>query len=155
MAELKCTAPACRKVLPSEHMWLPEVKAMAYANGGTHVAVEDFPKYALCGYHGHLLRKSEVKVFRYQQSVEREQAFHAQRQTQELTWAPFADRFKRPEPTNKRPGQHRRNGDGRNVGGGLATCSKVDAAKPRTPKVPGDAAVEPESTEAKTVAPTT
>jgi len=90
---ITCTAPDCKRHQPAEHMWLPERKARAVANGGKRVDVSDFPKFALCGRHGHLLRKENVRVYRYADEVKREAESAERRVSEASNWKPFADRF--------------------------------------------------------------
>jgi hypothetical protein len=127
MDTIKCTVPGCKKAHSAESMWLPERKARAIANGGRRVTLAEFPKYALCGYHGHLLRQTGVKVYRYSVEAERERAEAARRQSEDLNFRHFAQRFV--DKTNGGGGRKRSNGDGRDVGGGLSRCSKMDAEK--------------------------
>lgn len=87
---MKCTAPGCEKKLEEKTAWLPGLAAMKIANGGHAVEVKDFPQFCLCGKHGHLLRKEGVKVFRYLDTVKLAQ-------DREMTWRPFANRFKKGE----------------------------------------------------------
>ncbi len=131
--KIRCTVPGCKKELPSEAMWLPEWKALLAANNGRPVAIADFPKFALCGYHGHLLRQEGVRVYRYADSVAREKRIDERREAERMSWRPFADRFladkaKKP-PERKGDGRRRGTGDGRNVGQGLSRCAKMDADK--------------------------
>lgn len=128
---IACTAPGCRKCLGPEAMWLPERKARETANGGKRTAPADFPRFALCGYHGHLLRQSGVKVYRYAQEVEREAKADQRREAEQLSWKPFAQRFvDKTKPQGKGDGKpHRPRGDGRHVGQGLSRCAKADAEK--------------------------
>jgi len=128
--KLKCTAPGCDKCLPPKAMWLPEWKALCAA-AGRRVGLADFPKFALCGHHGHKLRQSGVRVYRYLQSCERQEAYEARRQSEDLSWQPFADRFRPKQAERKAGGQpgRRRGHDGRGVGQGLSRLSKLDAIK--------------------------
>lgn len=131
MEKITCTAPNCKKCLKPEELWLPELKALSRANGGVRVDVEDFPKFALCGYHGHLLRQSGVRVYRYLPSVEHARKAAERRASEDLSWKPFADRFAPKAKSGgkapaKGPGRGR---DGRGVGQGLSRCAKQDAAK--------------------------
>ncbi len=117
----------CKKHLPAEHMWLPEWKARQNANGGKKVFTEDFPKFALCGRHGHLLREAGVRVYRFAEEVKREES----RKADLLSFQPFADRFTgkvKPGPNAGR--QPRRPQVGADiVGGGLSRLAKEDAVK--------------------------
>lgn len=88
MEKMKCVAPGCNRHLDEKTAWLPSVAAMRQANGGRTPEVADFGKFALCGRHGHLLREEGVKVFRFEPTVKRER-------DRELTWKPFASRFKK------------------------------------------------------------
>ncbi len=124
----ECTAPKCGFSGIAYAMWLPSSEAMQTANGGKRVALEDFPKFAICSKHGHLLRKTGIKVYRFQQSVEREEAFRARRASRGQQWNAFADRFKKPSPA-KTPTLIRRDRGGQNVGTGLSACGKLDAGK--------------------------
>lgn len=132
--KIACTAPGCKKCLPPEAMWLPERKARQAANGGTRVEPADFPRFALCGYHGHLLRKSaEIKVYRYLSEVEYERKADERRKAEETTWKPFAELFA-PKATQrgKDSGQPRKPNGVRlhtGPGQGLSRCSKADAEK--------------------------
>jgi hypothetical protein len=131
VVQTQCVAPGCKKCLPIEHMWLPADDAMNRANGGKPVDVEDFPRFALCGYHGHLLRETGVRVYRYAQSVARRERDVERREAQTMAWQPFASQFA-PKANGKADGRRHggpRGRDGRNVGGGLARCSKLDAEK--------------------------
>ena len=87
---MKCTAPGCEKQLNEKSAWLPSLTAMKIANDGHQVEAKDFPRFCLCGKHGHQLRKEGVKVFRYLDTVKLVE-------DREITWRPFADRFKRKE----------------------------------------------------------
>ena len=94
MAELiRCTVPGRTKELPAESMWIPATKALQAANGGRRVALVDFPKYALCGHHGHLLRQKEVRVYRYAETVERERQDAKRRTAEDLSFNHYASRF--------------------------------------------------------------
>ena len=130
---MKCTAPGCSKTLRPEEAWLPEMAAMARANGGQAVGLADFPKFCLCGKHGHLLRQSGVRVYRFLQTADfakrREESAKADR----LAWKPFADRFvaKTNQPANQGKPRQSRQPKGPGVGGGLSRLSKMDAAKRR------------------------
>lgn len=128
---IACTAPGCRKCLAPEAMWLPERKARETANGGKRTEPVDFPRFALCGYHGHLLRQEGVRVYRYADEVERERKADMRREAEQLSWKPFADRFvMKTKPDGKGDGKPRRHhGDGRHVGQGLSRCAKEDAKK--------------------------
>lgn len=92
---IRCTVPGCKKELPPESMWIPERKALLAANGGQRLALVDFPKHALCGYHGHLLRQENVRVYRYAETVERERQDAQRRQAEGLSFTHFASRYKR------------------------------------------------------------
>ena len=140
---IQCTAPGCRKCLPAEHMWLPERKALVRANEGKRVTVTDFPRFALCGRHGHLLRQEGVRVYRLSEEVARERKVTETRSADQLSWKPFASRFVSTKPASNPPTQPRRPaGDGRNVGGGLSALAKVDAAK-RPPEQKEEPAAPP------------
>ncbi len=123
---IACTAPNCKKSLAPEAMWLPEWKAMLAANGGQRLAVSDFPKYALCGYHGHLLRKEGVRVYRYEDSVRRETEREDRRKAEQLPWTHFAQRFVQQTKPGGGNGRRPRSDDGRNVGGGLSRFTRTD-----------------------------
>ena len=158
---IKCSCPGCKKCLAPDAMWLPEHKALVVANGGKPVTLADFPRFALCGYHGHLLREEGVRVYRYLSSVEREKAIEERREAEQLNWRPFAQRFVAPQQAPKREGkgrdqQSRRGRDGRGVGGGLSRCAEMDAkarsSKPVAEPPPADGsapAPAPEKGEAK------
>jgi hypothetical protein len=133
-----CTAPKCGFVGIAWAMWLPASDAMATANGGKRVALEDFPKFAICGKHGHLLRKTGIKVYRFAQTVEREEAFRARRASHGQ-WNAFASRFQNPL-TTKKPSLIKRGRDGQNIGTGLNACSKMDARKRPVEKTASDPA---------------
>jgi hypothetical protein len=130
---LKCTAPNCSKPLDPKAAWLPEIRAMARA-AGRRVSLEDFHLFALCGHHGHLLRQTGVRVYRWEQTCERERKLQEQRQAEAKSWAPFAALFT-PKPGENtggaRPKGPRRGPDGRGVGQGLSRLSKIDAEKRR------------------------
>ena len=136
MTKINCTAPGCKKAFEAKEAWLPANEALKQANGGRHVAPDDFVKFALCGYHGHLLRKEGIRVYRYLDSVERTKAAEARRQTEELSFKPFAARFKVPQGLKKQvekgprrpPKSARPDGD---VGRGLARCAEADVEKRR------------------------
>jgi len=87
--QLSCTVPQCGTKGLSERMWLPEMVALRRANGGRPVALEDLPKFALCGKHGRLLRAEKVRVYRFDANVE----FAKKRAEERLTFQPFAKRF--------------------------------------------------------------
>lgn len=126
---LKCVAPGCDKALLPKEAWLPELVAMRRANGG-RVQTDDFPKFVLCGRHGHLLRQEGVRVYRYLDTLERELKRGEERQAEAMTFKPFADRFVvKTDRAGKGPKAGRRGGDGRNVGGGLSRCAQKDAEK--------------------------
>lgn len=131
---IPCTAPGCRKCLAQEAMWLPERKAREAANGGKRTAPVDFPRFALCGYHGHLLRQEGVRVYRYADEVERERKDDQRREAEQLSWKPFAERFvTKTNAQGKGDGKPRKpHGDGRHVGQGLSRCAKEDAGKRRS-----------------------
>jgi hypothetical protein len=99
--------------------------------GGKRTFLVDFPKFALCGHHGHLLRQEGVRVYRYGDECEREEGFAKEREAQEMKWAPFAERFK--TPGNDANKSRKPSGDGRHVGQGLGKLSK-DAAEKRKSK---------------------
>lgn len=132
---IRCTAPGCKKCLPPEAMWLPERRALAAANGGRRVESSDFPKFALCGRHGHLLREEGVRVYRFADEVKRDREAEGRRQADALSFKPFAQRFVvQTKPQANGSGQPRRPaGDGRNVGSGLSRLAKMDAAKRPSP----------------------
>jgi len=93
---LKCTAPGCGFCGLVEAMWLPSGEALRNANGGKAVRVEDFPQHALCSKHGHLLRKSEVRVYRYAASVDWEKQRaekRDRRKTAGSQWNSFVGRY--------------------------------------------------------------
>lgn len=119
-------------------MWLPAIDAMMRANGGKRVAVEDFPKFAICGKHGHLLRTTGIKVYRFEQTVEREKAFLARRASHGQ-WNAFASRFQNPL-TVKKPSLIKRGRDGQNIGTGLSACGRLDARKRPVEKTASDPA---------------
>ena len=93
MDKIRCTYPGCRKANVAEQMWLPERRARNAANGNARVALADFPKFAHCGYHGHLLRQTGVRVYRYSAEVEREEAETARQQSEEARLKAHAQRF--------------------------------------------------------------
>ena len=99
---IRCTVPGCTKNLPAESMWIPAVKALQAANGGRRVALVDFPSYALCGHHGHLLRQEGVRVYRYAETVERERQDAEHRTAEALSFRHYAQRF---VPTTKTRGK--------------------------------------------------
>lgn len=143
-AKIACTAPQCKKSLPPEQMWLPEWKALVRANGGQRVTVADFPKFALCGHHGHLLRQSGVKVYRYLDSVRREEARDERVRVEGMAWKPFAERFApKADGSEKRPNGPRPGRDGRHVGQGLSRCAKIDANQRRSKQRETPPAAEP------------
>ncbi len=145
---IPCTAPGCRKCLEPEAMWLPERKARETANGGKRTEPVDFPRFALCGYHGHLLRQVGVRVYRYADEVERERKDDQRREAEQLSWKPFAERFvtkTNASPSAKASGDtqgkgdgkpRKPHGDGRHVGQGLSRCAKDDAGKRRSKESP-------------------
>jgi len=92
---IRCTVPGCKKDLPPESMWIPEWKALMAANGGRRVPLADLPKFALCGHHGHLLRKEDVRVYRYAETVDRERQQAQRRTAEDLSFRHYASRFKR------------------------------------------------------------
>lgn len=143
---MKCTAPGCAKSLRPEEAWLPELKAMARANGGRSVVLAEFPKFCLCGKHGHLLRQSGVRVYRFLQTAEFAERREERARAEQLTWQPFADRFVDKTKRQAKPRQPRRP-KGPGVGGGLARLSKIDAAK-RARRIEEQAAAEPALTPA-------
>lgn len=120
---LKCTVPNCRKALPPEAMWLPEWKALAAANGGKRVPASDFPKHALCGRHGHMLRKEGVRVYRYLESVARAKKEEDDRGS----FKSFASRYVAKTEQDKAKKVPR--ADYGKVGMGLSRCAKKDAHK--------------------------
>lgn len=125
---IRCTAPGCKRHLPAEQMWLPERRALTAANGGRRVELADFPKFALCGRHGHLLRKEGVRVYRYTEEVEREWKLAAERQSQAVSWQSFAQRFaSQAKPTGN--GSAAKRPDFSGVGMGLSRVAKADATK--------------------------
>ncbi|MEY4745192.1 MAG: hypothetical protein RL272_1137 [Candidatus Parcubacteria bacterium] len=132
--KIPCTAPGCRKCLGPEALWLPERKAREAANGGKRTGPADFPRFALCGYHGHLLRQEGVRVYRYADEVEREAKADRRRDAEQLSWKPFAERFViKTTAQSKGDGKPRApRGDGRHVGQGLSRCAKEDAVKRRS-----------------------
>ncbi len=117
MSKIHCTVPSCKKAGPAESMWLPERKARAAANGDRRVELADFPKFAHCGYHGHLLRQTGVRVFRYSEEVRLEEAELERQRARDAEFKAHAQRFymKQGEwaKTRHRDGQPR-------VGGGLS-----------------------------------
>jgi hypothetical protein len=117
-------------------MWLPERKALAAANGGKRVALMDFPKFALCGRHGHLLRKEGVRVYRYADEVKRERESEESREAEAKSWGTFAERFvvKAKSQGNGPKGKRL---DFSATGMGLSRCAKMDADK-RPSKAPRD-----------------
>lgn len=129
---IPCSVPECKKCLRPEEAWLPELKAMRRANGGKRVETADFAKFALCGYHGHLLRQEGVRVYRYQASVEFAEKSQAKREEEDLKVKAFLGRF---AMRTKTDGSQRvqvlpkRNRDGRFVGQGLSRLSKLDAER--------------------------
>lgn len=126
--KISCVAPGCVKCLPPEAMWLPERAARQTANGGRRVELADFPAFALCGYHGHLLRKSGVRVYRYAEEVAHAEKAAEHRKAEELSFQPFAQRFvQKAKPQGKGGGKPRKSFDG--VGQGLSRCAKMDADK--------------------------
>ena len=128
---MKCTAPGCAKTLRPEEAWLPETAAMVRANGGQAVGLADFPKFCLCGKHGHLLRQSGVRVYRFLQTADFAKRREDRAQADKLAWQPFADRFvaKTSQPANQAKPRQTRRPQGPTVGGGLNRLSKIDAAK--------------------------
>lgn len=87
-----CSAPGCGKnlaPLPPEAVWLPEMAAMRRANSGRPVEVADFVKFALCGKCGHLLRKEQVRVYRFIDTLARAE----KQEARTLAFKPFAARF--------------------------------------------------------------
>lgn len=146
---MKCTAPGCAKSLRPEEAWLPELKAMARANGGRSVVLAEFPKFCLCGKHGHLLRQSGVRVYRFLQTAEFAERREERARAEQLTWQPFADRFVDKTKRQTKPAKPRqpRRPKGPEVGGGLARLSKIDAAK-RARRIEEQAAAEPALTPA-------
>ncbi len=152
---IRCTAPGCKKCLPPEAMWLPERKALAAANGGRRVESSDFPKFALCGRHGHLLREEGVRVYRFADEVKRDREAQERRQADTLSFKPFAQRFvSQTKPQGNGGGQPRRPvGDGRNVGGGLSRCAKVDAVRTAQTKAEQDRVEGPLRPKVATLAP--
>ncbi len=93
MAKIKCTVPGCKKTLPAEAMWLPERKARAAANGNRRVDLADFPCFAHCGHHGHLLRQTGVRVYRYLDEVKLEEAELERQRAKEAEFKAHAQRF--------------------------------------------------------------
>jgi hypothetical protein len=93
MSNIRCTFPGCKKALTAESMWLPERKARSAANGNRRVALADFPNFAHCGYHGHQLRQTGVKVYRYLEEVKYEEAELARRAAEEAKLKAHAQRF--------------------------------------------------------------
>lgn len=93
MSNIRCTFPGCKKALTAEAMWLPERKARAAANGNCRVPLADFPKFAHCGYHGHLLRQTGVRVYRYLDEVNREEEEAARQLAEEAKIKAHAQRF--------------------------------------------------------------
>ena len=126
--KINCTAPDCRRALSAAEMWLPEWKARQNANGGKRVLLADFPKYALCGRCGHLLRKEGEKVYRYTDEVAYEEKAEGTRKAKEMTFKPFAERFK-PQSKGEKDPSPKPTGDGRHVGQGLSKLSREDADK--------------------------
>ena len=128
MSKIQCTAPGCVKCLPPEAMWLPARGARETANGGKRVELADFPAFAICGYHGHLLRKAEIRVYRYTEEVERERKAVEARKDEEKTFSSFAERFVQKTTAQGKGGNApRKSFDG--VGQGLSRCAKMDASK--------------------------
>ena len=85
--DIRCSAKHCDKILPPELLWLPERKTLTATNGGRSVDVTEYPRHALCGPHGHELRRTGVRVYRYCQSVERaEEAAHLRSALDHLHW---------------------------------------------------------------------
>jgi hypothetical protein len=130
---MKCTAPGCAKTLSPEAAWLPEMAAMVRANGGQGVGSSDFAKFCLCGKHGHLLRQSGVRVYRFLQTVDFAKRREERAEAERMTWQPFADRFvaKTSRPANQAQPRQPRRPRGPEVGGGLNRLSKMDAEKRR------------------------
>ena len=124
MSKIKCTVPGCKKSLPAEAMWLPERKARAAANGDRRVDLADFPNFAHCGHHGHLLRQTGVRVFRYSEEVRIEEAELERQRERDAEFKAHAQRFYVRQglwaKTRHRDGQPR-------VGGGLSRF--VDTTK--------------------------
>jgi len=128
---MKCTAPGCAKDLRVEEAWLPEMAAMVRASGGTAVSSADFAKFCLCGKHGHLLRQEGVRVYRFQQTVDFAKNREERAKADELSWKPFAERFKTNRPAEKAKPRQPRRPQNPGVGGGLNRLSKMDAEKRR------------------------
>lgn len=132
-----CTAPGCKKHLIAEHMWLPERRALAIANDGKKVFVVDFPRFALCGNHGHLLRKEGVRVYRYSEELERDRRAEEDRAVDALSFKPFAQRFVAQTTPRADAGRQPRRPPvgGDKVGGGLSRFVRSDTPKgQKTPK---------------------
>lgn len=133
MEKIRCTVPGCKQANPAESMWLPERRARNAANGGKRVELADFPKFAHCGYHGHLLRQKGVKVYRYSVEVEREEAEVARRAAEDAWFKAHAQRFYVKQ--GLWAGDRRSRGGEQRVGGGLSRfVHKTE------PKKPGDGA---------------
>lgn len=89
MRQIRCTVPACTVTGLPERMWLPELAALRRANGERTVALEDLPKFALCGKHGRFLRQEKVRVYRFDASVK----LVEKRVGERLMFRPFAEKF--------------------------------------------------------------
>lgn len=161
MSKIQCTVPGCTKCLPLEAMWLPARGARETANGGKRVELADFPRFAVCGYHGHLLRKTGIRVYRYAEEVERERKAEEHRKDEEKAFSSFAERFVQKanaSPYAKATGDKQGKGGGaprksfEGVGQGLSRCAKMDADK-RSSAQPAEKPAKPNgASEAPTLA---
>lgn len=94
MEKIKCVVPNCKCTGEQKHMWLPEWSARKRANNGKYVGLAQYPEHALCGRHGHLLRKKGVRVYRYLDEVTRENArLEKLRRQEQSQFGTFADLY--------------------------------------------------------------
>lgn len=128
MENMKCTAPNCSKVLSPEATWHPEWRAIAAANGGRRPPLVELNRFALCGWHGHLLRKEGVRVYRLSETLKRERDRREALASQGKGWQAFASKFA-PKAKDGASAWRGARDDGRNLGGGLSRYVRTDAEK--------------------------
>ena len=91
---IQCTVPQCSVQGAPESMWLPEWRAVRRANGGRPVPTVDFPKFALCGKHGRMMREgSGVRVYRFSECVASVTAQEEREAAERTHFRTFAQKF--------------------------------------------------------------
>lgn len=130
MNEIRCTAPhGTPKILTLADSWIPEWRVVEEANGGRRPPLAELANFAICGQHGHLLRKEGVYVYRLAETLKRERARREELASQGKQWQVLVTRRFVPK-TNGDTNAWRGSRDaGRNLGGGLSRYVRTDAEK--------------------------